>query len=83
MNVHSGYCLIVTGYDPPVWLTGGTACTSAPVSVADWYYNVNADGPITNGHTGWYFGNNVDGTCGLCQEPYSINGRNWRFTKAN
>ncbi len=82
VNVHSGYCRIVTGDEPGVWLTGGTACTT-PTSVADWTFNINTGGHVLNDHTGWYFDNDVEGSCGLCQIPYDLLGDNWQFVKAN
>jgi hypothetical protein len=64
INVHSGYCLIVTGSDPPVWLTRGDACTTALTSVADWTPRGGTwpveEGTITNNHTGWYLDWDVD-----------------------
>jgi hypothetical protein len=90
VNVHSGDCILVTGYDTGPWMSGGTICTSAdPNPVAVWNYGSAGDPPggsttILNGHTGWYLDNDVDVSNGdLIQEPYDIPGINWYLTPAN
>jgi len=76
VNVHSGLCLIVTGYDAAVWLSGGTACTSATVSVAQWNPDTT-DEVITNAHSGWYLDADTAASGEIIQEPYIIDGIHW------
>jgi hypothetical protein len=84
---HDGYCLIVTGSDPPVWLTGGDACTTALTSVADWTPRGGTwpveEGTITNNHTGWYLDWDVDAGGTILQEPYNIPGIFWTTIPAS
>ena len=76
VNVHSGLCLIVTGYDAGVWLTGGTACTTAPITVAEWNPDTTNE-VITNAHTGWYLDADTAASGEIIQEPYIIDGIHW------
>jgi hypothetical protein len=82
VNYHSGRCLIVTGDDPGVWLTSGTACTTAPVSVAEWKPASQYESPITNGHTGYYLdaGTSDNGT--VIQSKTNVDGINWTMEPA-
>ena len=82
VNYHSGLCLIVTGDDPGVWLTGGTACTTAPVSVAEWKPVSQDEGPITNGHTGYFLDAGTSGNGVLIQSKTNVDGINWTMEPA-
>lgn len=84
VNVHSGLCLIVTGYDPGIWLTGGSACTLAGgVSVAEWNPSAEFDGFITNAHTGDYMDADTTNNGTLIQEPDLVSGRVWSMNPAS
>lgn len=83
VNVHSGLCLIVTGYEAGVWLTGGSPCTlTGGITVAEWNPTTQYDGFITNAHSGDYLDADTADNGILIQEPYLLLGRSWSLDKA-
>jgi Ricin-type beta-trefoil lectin domain-like len=79
INDHSQLCLIVTGSDTDVWLTGGSACTTN-TSVAEWNHNEYEE--FTNGHTGWYLDDDISNGI-IIQTKSIINGIHWRESSAH
>lgn len=78
INDHSHLCLIVTGTDTNVWLSGGSACTT-DTTVAEWNYNEYEE--FTNGHTGEYL--DYDTSNGVIIQTKSITyGEGWYEGKA-
>ena len=73
INDHSHYCLIVTGSDTDVWLTGGSACTTN-TTVAEWNYNEYEE--FTNGHTGWYLDYDINNGV-IIQDKSITYGEGW------
>jgi hypothetical protein len=78
INDHSQLCLIVTGYDAGVWLSGGSACTT-DTTVAEWNYNEYEE--FANGHTGYYLDYDTS-TGDIIQEQSIELGEGWYETSA-